>query len=521
MSETWPWVLLGRVARALPIPSDGDAGARTETADFTFPVALPPKVTVLTVAPLAHPDPNLPDKYPYVLAAGPDCILLNFAAGPFYGLNSAFPPGETYLVVARKFRTAQGAVRDATAFHGERVPSRSAGSMPVTYNIHSVGLLSYYNGDYIVAELQVDRGCERAKLFSFWAGDNWWIEEDLVNPLAEEDRLWVPSGVVVQKRRLWWFDLSWGLLSCDPFVHVGAVPVLQLHKLPEDRALRSSRPAVHKRRCVTVSRGDLRYVEIIPECSGGDTVSMWTRTETPAGWAWDKKYAMSFEEIWNDHSYKQTRLPRKVPVLTAVCPSNPDLVYFALEQRLFGVDVPLHRVVQVADEPYELVNLPWPEPASCRFVHAWNLSPWVATALDLVGSSSDEVEDQAEEPDDEELFKLGLQVAMGMDPVALESEVDKFYGEKARSHEIEGQAEEPEDKELLKLGFQDPVALKSEFDKFCEGFPSPEREVMMQQNRPFTFGCLPSAEAEADLRKVCHWVKKYEFVKRSKRRDKK
>jgi hypothetical protein len=48
-----------------------------------------------------------------------------------------------------------------------------------------------------------------------------------------EDREWVPAGVVAQKTTLWWFDLSWGLLSCDPFV---ADPVLLFHKLPEDRA---------------------------------------------------------------------------------------------------------------------------------------------------------------------------------------------------------------------------------------------------------------------------------------------
>ena len=48
-----------------------------------------------------------------------------------------------------------------------------------------------------------------------------------------------------------------------------------------------------------MSRGELQYVEIIPE-DGGDgqdkeaaTVSMWTRRmATPAGWEWDKKYSM-------------------------------------------------------------------------------------------------------------------------------------------------------------------------------------------------------------------------------------
>ncbi|KAK8455384.1 hypothetical protein SEVIR_4G180601v4 [Setaria viridis] len=147
---------------------------------------------------------------------------------------------------------------------------------------------------------------------------------------------------------------------------------------------------IHTRRGVTVSRRELRYVEIIPE-GGGDchdkeaaTVSMWTRriADTPAGWEWNKKYAVSFEEIWNDDTYEDTGLPRKVPVLSVVCPSNPDLVYFSLEQRLFGVDVPEHKVVEVADEPHGLVDVPWPAPESCRYaVHAWNLPPWSVPKL--------------------------------------------------------------------------------------------------------------------------------------------
>jgi hypothetical protein len=149
MSATWPWVILGRVPRVVPIPSEADAEAfGAAAADFSIAVALPPQVTVLTVAPLAHLDPNYPDKYPYILAAGPDCLLLNFAVQPFYGVNSAVDPHESYLIVARRFRTAgvqqQG---HAATFSGERVPGRRAEGMPVIYNIESIGLVSFYHGD--------------------------------------------------------------------------------------------------------------------------------------------------------------------------------------------------------------------------------------------------------------------------------------------------------------------------------------------------------------------------------------
>ena len=43
---------------------------------------------------------------------------------------------------------------------------------------------------------------------------------------------------------------------------------------------------------------------------------------TPAGWEWDK-YSMRFKELWDDDTDKDTGLPRKVPVLSAVCASSP------------------------------------------------------------------------------------------------------------------------------------------------------------------------------------------------------
>ncbi|CAN6201706.1 unnamed protein product [Urochloa humidicola] len=493
MSAAWPWVILGRIPRVTPIPSGAEAKeAAFQAADFSIRVAPPPEVAAVTVGPLAHPDPNEPDKYPYILAAGPDCLLLNFAVAPFYGVDSAVGAQDmSYLVVARGFRAPQQQGQGhAAAPVGEPIPGRDDVAMPAAafkLMVRSVGLVASYDGHYTVAELVVYNGTDRASLLRFRDGGGEWTRTDLSFPLAAECRDWVPDGVVAQKETLWWFDLSWGLLSCDTSVDD---PPLLFHELPEDRAWSVHMPVQpHTHRCVTVSHRELRYVEIIPEAAGGRgggdgdkeaaaTVSMWTRriAAAPAGWEWEKNYAVSFEEIWNDDSYEDTGLPRKVPVLSAVCPSNPDLVYFSLEKRLFGVDVPKHMVVEVADEPHALVNcLSFSQtPASCRFVHAWNVPPQVAIDLGLVGfSSSDEDEDQAEaeELDEEELYKLGLEVAMGMDPSTLQSEVDKF---------VEGPK-----------------------------FPSPEREVMNQLRvrAPFNFW-LTEKEAEADLRMVDRLMKK-------------
>jgi hypothetical protein len=57
---------------------------------------------------------------------------------------------------------------------------------------------------------------------------------------------------------------------------------------------------------------------------------------------------------------------------------NPSLVYFALGDRLFGVDVPNHMVMHCED--YQLVDVPrQPRQASGRFIVTWNLHQGVGT----------------------------------------------------------------------------------------------------------------------------------------------
>ena len=70
-------------------------------------------------------------------------------------------------------------------------------------------------------------------------------------------------------------------------------------------------------------------MEIIAEGEAAK-VCMWTHMNGEDGWRWYRKYAMSIEKIWDDDSYKKTGLPRLVPRLAIVCPSDPDLVYFFL-----------------------------------------------------------------------------------------------------------------------------------------------------------------------------------------------
>ncbi|RCV21385.1 hypothetical protein SETIT_4G135400v2 [Setaria italica] len=376
-----PWVILGRIVRA-------DHAAAAAAPDFTLPVAPPPGVTFLAAGRSAHLFPNRPDESPYIIAAGPSCLLAHFAVAPSTGKFFGDDPQDSYLVVVRDFHTAAGGLITASA---ERIPNL-VDPFPILSNIWSVGLISHDDGHYVIVELQVDSSTGIPDtLFSFERGSGEWNWTFLECPLPAQElqaRKWLPHGAVSIGSTLWWFDLRWGILSCDlsDYFDFYEEPDL-VFTLPP--AVRRRGDAAHVRqRCITVSQGQLRYVEIIrPEVSDDDdggseaaTVHMWTRIMDPGQeeWLWDMNYSMSFVELWKHASYRDTGLPRIVPQLAVVCPSDPHLLYFTLKRRLFGVNVHERRVVH--HEPYQLTNksVTWPQ-AVGRFVLAWDdLPPAVA-----------------------------------------------------------------------------------------------------------------------------------------------
>ncbi|XP_034591710.1 uncharacterized protein [Setaria viridis] len=418
-----PWVILGRVLRFAPdevleaeeeeaqvqyadvvVPEVEDVVAEEEEEaeeepHFTLSVVRPPRVTIVEAGLGAHPNPDFPDRYPYIIAAGPQCLLAHFGDGLFRGTYFRnLPHRETHLVLVRNFETpVDFGPTTASAVH---IPDRIGA--PFLCNIGNIGLYSDDYGRYKIAELQLQRGFEAATIVCFQStnyGHAVWHVKHVVHPMAQVNRNWVPHGAVTLHSTIWWFDLSWGILSCDID---DEDPDLQFHHVPDGRVLTAATPDIHTKRCITVSRNKLRYAEIVTD-GGGARLCMWTRRIGPDGWTWYVKNAMNFEILWDDDSYVRTGLPRSVPVLAAVCPSDPNHVCFALEQRIFGVNVRSRRVV--SNQPYELANIPGPQqPASSRYVVAWDLPPAFAQALGMDAGLDEQPlpETSAEDPAPEE-----------------------------------------------------------------------------------------------------------------------
>jgi hypothetical protein len=230
---------------------------------------------------------------------------------------------------------------------------------------------------YMVAELQIITGADTADLLCFSSRTGEWVSKSVACPPLPSSKLGPnPNGVVAHAGRLWWVDLTSRLLVCDPFADA---PALSVVPLPDRRAdPKPSEPAwelheLDKYRCVAVSAGKLRFVDMYRNINAGGFVqiSVWTLAD-PDSTEWTLECEAAFGEIWDDVSYRAIDLPRKIPVLALIHPTNPDVVYFFLEEHLLGVDVRARKVVEC--EVYELVA-PAREHVATRFVHAWQLPP--------------------------------------------------------------------------------------------------------------------------------------------------
>ncbi|KAF7022111.1 hypothetical protein CFC21_034942 [Triticum aestivum] len=221
-------------------------------------------------------------------------------------------------------------------------------------------------GHYMVSELRPIMGTDEATLLSFSSEVGKWVEH---YPLPR--RIFAPIGVVSHHGRLWWVDLTWGVITSDPFA---SDPALRFVPLPPDRVLRSREAwgESDMYRCVGVSAGKLRFVDTYymgRVIGGTPNISVWT-LPGPDSTEWTLEHEVSFGEIWADESYKATGLPVEIPTLALIHPENPDVVYFFLEKHMFGVDVRARKVVDC--KLYDLVAPPRCAVAS-RFVRAWRL----------------------------------------------------------------------------------------------------------------------------------------------------
>lgn len=369
------WVILGSIPRVCGADEKGAGGGIPAGADLSLALKAPPRVSLLTIPSRIFPSATTSDNFPSVMAADPSGLLLLHAdQGRAKGPTVIDRPGRQEFMW-RQFVPGYFVLDAATA---------TAVALPdpeLVMHMGHMGLLASPDGGgrYVVAELQPILHADHATLLCFSSDVGEWVEKEVTYPFPP--RQLAPNGAVSHSGRLWFVDLSWCLITCDPFA---PAPALRFVPLPPGKELRCREAwgVLDKYRCVRVSAGKLRFVDMYkataPHQRGPHKISVWTLAD-PDSEEWTLEHEASFAEIWADDSYKATGLPDKIPVLALIHPENPDVVYFFLEEHLFGVDVRARKVV--GSEVYELVAPP-SEVLATRFVRAWELPPALSSGND-------------------------------------------------------------------------------------------------------------------------------------------
>ncbi|KAG2578738.1 hypothetical protein PVAP13_6NG114903 [Panicum virgatum] len=250
-------------------------------------------------------------------------------------------------------------VSDGTA---ARLPAVPADFPTMISPGRSIGLIADPRrpGHYMLAQLHPAAGPAIRRhdaLLCYSTATGQWSVKQLAS--APDHEPWGAHGVIAHDGLLWWVDIAYGMLFCDPF---DDHPRLRLVPLPNGCEMHmhglgnSDRPTVlmDQRRLIRSSQGMLRYVEIQGlsydhadvDNPINPAVSMWTLVDPEGRHPWRFECEASFADIWAHDSYVAAGLPQgKVPNLALVDPNNHNVVYFFQDTALFALDVRTRRVL--------------------------------------------------------------------------------------------------------------------------------------------------------------------------------
>jgi hypothetical protein len=331
--------------------------------------------------------------HPYIVAANDAGFLLHVSPNRHaQGLNLGYPDPEGKLVVAWDFIPVDGTGRSELSATTELIADRDA-ELSQFSGVKSVGLLSLpapRNG-FVVAELQVveleqPNAGRIANLTWFSSRENSWDETVLACPDVTPGVTpqWTPHDVIAYDEKLWWADLTRGLLVCNNPADPAAAPHLSFVALPDldgvrlqDRHEEPGR--IDTRRMVRVSHGGLQFVDVVrrrDELPQATRVVVWTLESMfdasmgRARWEHHQRRT-TLAAIWQHGSYVESGMPRQVPELAFLHPDKPDVVYFFLGTYLFSVNVTDSAVVQFGRRENMVEVLNGPQPINWRYVLAW------------------------------------------------------------------------------------------------------------------------------------------------------
>uniref|UniRef100_A0A0E0MJZ3 DUF1618 domain-containing protein n=1 Tax=Oryza punctata TaxID=4537 RepID=A0A0E0MJZ3_ORYPU len=187
------------------------------------------------------------------------------------------------------------------------------------------------------------------------------------------------GGALGHWNKIWFVDLPFELLCCDPFV---GKPELTYVTLPECCLMLvpdlRSRHNLQKQRCINISQGKICYVQL----EEGMTC-LWSLIDSGSP-KWQLEYKAPLADIWNSNTYKTSGLtPGKVPDIAMVDPTDCAVLYFIEQDVMFSVDMRSKRVLM--SKKLEMgTDFCYPS----QFLHPWLIPSNIALRVSGGGGSS-------------------------------------------------------------------------------------------------------------------------------------
>ncbi|KAJ1279466.1 hypothetical protein BS78_04G158900 [Paspalum vaginatum] len=319
----------------------------------------------------SHPS----DDHLVIVANDKEDLLLHVSGSPYgFNLDPSGRRGTFFVARQHNFWAVPAAAspdgRNAFQVTAARQPNRER-ELPSFSGFNNVGLLRLRDrgGSFVIAELQANERrhddltvplitfrCDKEKTGWDETHPHWGVVDDEASPH------WTTHGVVAHDDKLWWVNLSRGLVVCNPVPSQDLEPRLEFVPfpavLPDLLDNKHDRPpeSIERYRIVKASAGKIRFVDVArnradPGREEETRVVVWTLADMPPIGIpqWENHPCQTtLAKIWANARYVEKGMPREVPFLALVHPTEPAVVYFFLNQHIFSVNVKKSTVVDYA-----------------------------------------------------------------------------------------------------------------------------------------------------------------------------
>uniref|UniRef100_A0A0E0L060 DUF1618 domain-containing protein n=1 Tax=Oryza punctata TaxID=4537 RepID=A0A0E0L060_ORYPU len=199
---------------------------------------------------------------------------------------------------------------------------------------------------YAVAVLGEDRNSGTFNMRRFLSRTGKWEKlVGLPSPLPLPRRMAIYTEAVAFAGRLWWADLTWGVVSADPFsdwpeLHFIELPRSSVWPVPSTDLVQEQ--GMHRR--LGVSHGRLRYVEMSQK--DPFVLSSFALDDDGSGWTLEHEVALG------RICQVKGGGPRETPRIAVIDPLNASVIYLIVGKHVLAVDMDMGKVLgcSLADE---------------------------------------------------------------------------------------------------------------------------------------------------------------------------